>query len=103
MFEMTFLKNQHEEYEALAQIAEMESNEKALLSEKAIKKSCMTWNERINQMTVDEKLATIFGLNSGCPFDQFEIDKPDNWCETRKCKDCKRDFLNSPYTEGENK
>ena len=27
MFEMTFLKNQHEEYEALAQIAEMESAE----------------------------------------------------------------------------
>ena len=40
---------------ALAQIAEMESKQNNALSEKASEKGCVTWNERINQMTVEEK------------------------------------------------
>ena len=96
MFEMTFLKNQHEEYEALAQIAEMESNEKALLSEKASEKGCMTWNERINQMTVEEKADVAVIISKRC---STALEKES--CPDLTCWQCFIEFLNSPYTEGE--
>lgn len=73
---------------ALAQIAEMESSEKPL-----------TWNERINQMTVEEK-ATLF------QHDDCFIYKLTGtaYCDRHLgCEECTKQFLNSPYTEGATK
>lgn len=69
---------------ALAQIAEMESADNPL-----------TWNERINQMTVEEKAQWLRGIVSceGCG-----IPKCGN-----QCAESWRSYLNSPYTEGETK
>ncbi len=86
MFEMTFLRNQHEEYEALAQIAEME-------------KKPLTWNERINQMTVEEKAkhfepVCVKGI-AGADFTTCRFEKD--------CSECWKEYLACPYTEGEAK
>ena len=73
---------------ALAQIAEMESAEKPL-----------TWNERINQMTVSEK-ADWMKDNDFC----IVMKLPENGCfEFNSCTECLETWLNSPYTEGETK
>lgn len=69
---------------ALTQIAEMESAEKP-----------MTWNERINQMTVEEKAKWFDAHMDWCPFDICT--------ENQNCEYCYAKFLNSPYTEGEKK
>ena len=102
---------------ALAQIAEMESKQKELLSEKASEKGCLTWNERINQMTVEEKawyfvyyheqsnyeenrlgevieVATI-GYKTSLAPEQYFYDEADAIAATVK-------ILHSPYTEGAN-
>ena len=71
---------------ALAQIAEMESAEKPL-----------TWNERINQMTVEEKAEWVkeYLFDSAC----------EGVCMYNGCNGaCTENiiaFFNSPYTEGE--
>ena len=73
---------------ALAQIAEMESAEKP-----------MTWNERINQMTVEEKAEWIkeYLFDAAC----------EGVCMYNGCNGaCTENiiaFFNSPYTEGETK
>ena len=77
--------------EALAHIAEMESKP-------------LTWNERINQMTVEEKaefldgmFVCVDGLNRASS----------EHCGMRTCKRCWIEKLTSeyysPYTEGETK
>ena len=72
---------------ALAQIAEMELTTNSMP---------LTWNERINQMTVEEKaehMSRWLGCY-GCPFDMD--------CGG-DCKMALQNYLNSPYTEGANK
>lgn len=77
---------------AIAQIAEMESAEKPL-----------TWNERINQMTVEEKARWM--LNRGTEMHnesaKYAWDNASHKFEEMYLKRM-TDFLNSPYTEGEN-
>lgn len=82
---------------ALAQIAEMESKENNALSEKASEKGCMTWNERINQMTVEEKVEWL-NCTEFCRVTDIPIEECNSY---KDCKECMRAFLNSPYTEGE--
>jgi len=82
---------------ALAQIAEMESKHNNLLSEKASEKGCMTWNDRINQMTVEEKAKWLYDLDV-CRVSSISIDECNSY---RHCTECMRNMLNSPYTEGE--
>ena len=77
---------------ALAQIAEMETAQTPTLPP-------LTWNERINQMTVEEK-ATLF------QHDDCFIYKLTGtaYCDRHLgCEECTKQFLNSPYTEGEMK
>jgi len=69
---------------ALAQIAEMESAEKP-----------MTWNERINQMTVEEKADVAVIMSRRC---SEALSKKS--CPDLTCWQCFIEFLNSPYTEG---
>lgn len=83
---------------ALAQIAEMEIKQKELLSEKAIEKGCLTWSERINQMTVEEK--AIF-LTTNVQIDCEGFCKAHKTGCDNECKCHMAEFLNSPYTEGE--
>ena len=70
---------------ALAQIAEMESAEKP-----------MTWNERINQMGAEEKADVAVILSKRCV---RALEKES--CPDLTCWQCFIEFLNSPYTEGE--
>ena len=70
-----------------AQIAEMESAEKP-----------MTWNERINQMTVEEKADVAVILSKRCA---RALEKES--CPDLTCWQCFIEFLNSPYIEGEKK
>ena len=72
---------------ALAQIAEMESAEKPL-----------TWNERINQMTLDEKAKWLYDLDV-CRVSSISIDECNSY---RHCIDCMKNMLAGPYTEGAN-
>ena len=71
---------------ALAQIAEMESAEKPL-----------TWNERINQMTVEEKAKWLYDMDV-CRVSSISIEECNSY---RHCTECMKNLLNSPYTEGE--
>ena len=129
---------------ALAQIAEMESAEKPIHSERYyeileeikgwkpwqkeafnqlatsehatqidITEKPLTWNERINQMTVEEKADVALNLNLCAG----ELRKPYDLCDEKylyasgmqhngrfhDCRQCWIDFLNSPYTEGATK
>lgn len=84
---------------ALAQIAEMESKENNALSEKASEKGCMTWNDRINQMTVEEKARWLYDMDV-CRVSSISIEECNSY---RHCTDCMKNLLNSPYTEGETK
>ena len=81
---------------ALAQIAEIESKQNNALSEKASEKGCMTWNERINQMTVEEKADVAVILSKRCA---RALEKES--CPDLTCWQCFIEFFNSPYTEGE--
>ena len=83
---------------ALAQIAEMESKQNNALSEKAIEKGCMTWNERINQMTVEEKADVAVIMSRRC---SDALSK--KICPDMTCWQCFIEYLNSPYTEGATK
>lgn len=59
----------------------------------------LTWSGRINQMTVEEK-ATLF------QHDDCFIYKLTGtaYCDRHLgCEECTKQFLNSPYTEGETK
>ena len=73
---------------ALAQIEEMEVAGKPL-----------TWNERINQMTVEEKVEWL-NCTEFCRVTDIPIEECNSYND---CKECMRAFLNSPYTEGETK
>ena len=56
----------------------------------------LTWNERINQMTVSEK-ADWMKDNDFC----IVMKLPENGCfEFNSCTECLETWLNSPYTEG---
>ena len=72
---------------ALAQIAELESAEKPL-----------TWNERINQMTAEEKADVAVIISKRC---STALEKES--CPDLTCWQCFIEFLNSPYTEGATK
>jgi len=65
--------------EALAHIAEMESKP-------------LTWNERINQMTVEERASMMLNLTAEAIF-----------LDEREAIRQIVEILNSPYTEGETK
>jgi len=57
----------------------------------------LTWNERINKMTVEEKVEWL-NCTEFCRVTDIPIEE----CSSYKdCKECIRAFLNSPYTEGE--
>jgi hypothetical protein len=83
-----------------AQIAEMESKQNNALSEKAIEKGCLTWNERINQMTAEEKAKLIDDLTNECPY-ALGYSHQNPCAHYEECQECWLEFLNSPYTEGE--
>ena len=61
----------------------------------------LTWNERINQMTVEEKATFLnrMAQNMYCPKEVIRCRAVAFACED--CADCLKRFLNSPYTEGE--
>lgn len=68
-----------------------------LTSELDRQENPLTWNERISQMTVEEKAGIIY---RGCPPPPSE--KLNYGCDVSKeCSKCWIAFLNSPYTEGE--
>jgi len=75
---------------ALAQIAETES------AEKPSTPTPLTWNERINQMTVEEKADVAVIISKRC---STALEKES--CPDLTCWQCFIEFLNSPYTEGE--
>ena len=77
---------------ALSQIAELES---ALPDHAPCHERPLTWNERINQMTVEEKAKWFDAHMDWCPFDEC--------AENQNCEKCYAKFLASPYTEGETK
>ena len=81
---------------ALAQIAEMETAQTPTIAP-------LTWNERINQMTVEEKRKLMTEHLTACVYRKFDLDIPIGACSMLSCKECWIDFLNSPYTEGETK
>ena len=56
----------------------------------------MTWNERINQMTVEEKADVAVILSKRCARALKKESCPD-----LTCWQCFIEFFNSPYTEGE--
>ena len=71
----------------------------------------MTWNERINQMTVEEKARYLCNYVGQCanergkpPFafcdKKYLLDTPKE-NQYHDCLRCWEDYLNSPYTEGE--
>ena len=76
-------------------------------------KNPLTWNERINQMTVEDKAdyALTFDMCAA------ELQNPHDFCDDKylyktgmqhngryhDCRQCWIDKLNSPYTEGETK
>ena len=76
---------------ALAQIAEMETAQTHTITP-------MTWNERINQMTVEEKADVAVILSKRCARALKKESCPD-----LTCWQCFIEFFNSPYTEGETK
>ena len=89
--------------EALAQIAEMESKTETnycrvgdvTVEVGATTSTPLTWNERINQMSADEKGEFFATFDCRMTFDE------DYDCGKHKgCKPCMIDFFNSPYTEG---
>ena len=76
---------------ALAQIAEMETAQTPTSPP-------LTWNERINQMSAEEKGEFFATFDCRMTFDE------DYDCGKHKgCKPCMIDFFNSPYTEGATK
>ena len=82
---------------ALAQIAEMEKAKKSAtvipVSEKPL-----TWNERINQMTVEEKARYLSRVTITCPPNASTRKTP---CKQCGCVECWTEYLASPYPEGE--
>ena len=61
-------------------------------------KNPLTWNERINQMSAEEKGEFFATFDCRMTFDE------DYDCGKHKgCKPCMIDFFNSPYTEGATK
>lgn len=57
----------------------------------------MTWNERINQMAVEEK-AEWMNCKDFCRVSEISIEDCNAFND---CKECMIALLNSPYTEGE--
>ena len=106
---------------ALAQIAEMESKQTEHYNRvgytgvgiSQTTSTPLTWNERINQMTAEEKAeyALTFDMCAA------ELRKPYGFCDDKylyktgmqhngrfhDCRQCWIDKLNSPYTEGATK
>ena len=61
-------------------------------------KKPLTWNERINQMTVEEKADVAVIISNRC---SAALEKES--CPDLTCWQCFIEFLDSPYTEGETK
>jgi len=103
---LTFIKSNDSEpvnsYTALAQIAEMESKQKELLSEKAIQKGCTfcCYTEYPDTTLYPRDKSEFFATRSRqIRVDVFDEDELD---DVSFCPNCGRN-LNSPYTEGETK
>ena len=75
---------------ALAQIAEMETAQTPTIAP-------LTWNERINQMTVEEK-GEFFAMFN-CP---TSLQSGYDCSKHANCIECMTAFFASPYTEGAN-
>lgn len=70
----------------------------ALRAELDREKNPLTWNERINQMTVEEKVLMLNDLGL-CLVGK---DTPISNCKREDaCTACLTEWLNSPYTKGE--
>ena len=74
---------------ALAQIAEMETAQTPTLPP-------MTWNERINQTTVEEKVEFLMSFENCAN----SVNPSFKCYASNDCDECLKKFLNSPYTEG---
>ncbi|MPM73977.1 hypothetical protein SDC9_120962 [bioreactor metagenome] len=72
-----------EEDEALAQITEMESKP-------------LTWNERINQMTVEEKATWLYDMDV-CRISSISVEECNSY---RHCTECMKNMLNSAAEAG---
>jgi hypothetical protein len=59
----------------------------------------LTWNERINQMTVEEKAKFIDNITTECPY-VLGYSRQNPCDHYEECQECWIEFLNSPYTEG---
>ena len=59
----------------------------------------LTWNERINQMTVEEKAKWLYDMDV-CRVSSISIEECNSF---RHCVECMKSMLASPYTEGEKK
>ena len=62
-------------------------------------KNPMTWNERINQMTLEEKAIWLYNMDV-CRVSSISIEECNSF---RHCVECMKSMLASPYTEGEKK
>ena len=90
---------------ALAQIAEMESNEKALLSEKANEKGCaeMENADKPNKCEYCAKLSKYAGWGYAEWFEQRAVDEMyEVSVDVKFCPNCGNPIA-SPYTEGARK
>ena len=59
----------------------------------------LTWNERINQMTLEEKAIWLYNMDV-CRVSSISIEECNSF---RHCVECMKSMLASPYTEGEKK
>jgi len=56
----------------------------------------LTWNERINQMTLEEKAIWLYNMDV-CRVSSISIEECNSF---RHCVECMKSMLASPYTEG---
>lgn len=84
---------------ALAQIAEMESAAGNPVTDIPVSEKPLTWNERINQMTLEEKAIWLYNMDV-CRVSSISIEECNSF---RHCVECMKSMLASPYTEGEKK
>lgn len=59
-------------------------------------KKPLTWNERINQMTVEEKVEFLMSFENCAN----SVNPSFKCYASNDCDECLKKFLNSPYTEG---
>lgn len=74
---------------ALAQIAEMETAQTPAIAP-------LTWNERINQMTVEEKATWLYDMDV-CRLSSISVEECNSY---RHCTECMKNMLNSAAEVG---